>query len=460
VDEAIRLILPATLRRLLASPRGLLFLFIALTGCLSSEPNSLPAPSPDAFRELTRSVAEWRQLPLDRPIRLQIQPGGAEAEQNVFTAPLNGPSPAQLERAYKAIGLLPNHVDFSAALAEYRKIVDLISYDGAKDLVILAANAARLAAPLEKSNPAAAHELPAVIGVMRALQERRFNWRERINSNALHDRRTALRAVATGDALLTAVSRASGEKLAPANLAVLLQIAGAVDQLASRLPDVLRRQASFAYREGGQFVYWALAAKGWQGVNALYADPPRTTAQVLHPEKYFIERNHPTHFFPAALLRRLKTNSLVEDSIGELAIRTLLEGEHAPKYAADTAAAWRGDQLFSFQNDTDPNTFWFSAWGEEAAAEEFIRAYQKVIEGRQRLRFDRVGQAKDLALIGMARDGRAWLLQARGPVVLVLQSATANRSTELAEEAWKDLEIEAEPAVVRFESARRPVNFR
>jgi hypothetical protein len=295
---------------------------------------------------------------------------------------------------------------------------------------------------------------------MRAFQERRFNWRERINSTALHDHRTALRAVATGDALLTAVSRASGEKLAPANLAVLLQIAGAVDQLASRLPDVLRRQASFSYREGGQFVYWALAAKGWQGVNALYADPPRTTAQVLHPEKYFIERNHPTHFFPAALLRRLKTNSLVEDSIGELSIRTLLEGEHAPKYAADTAAAWRGDQLFSFQNDADPNTFWFSAWGEEAAAEEFIRAYQKVIEGRQRLRFDRVAQAKDLALIGMARDGRAWLLQARGPVVLVVQSATANRATELAEEAWKDLEIEAEPAVVRFESARRPVNFR
>jgi hypothetical protein len=41
-----------------------------------------------------------------------------------------------------------------------------------------------------------------------------------------------------------------------------------------------------------------------------------------------------------------------------------------------------------------------------------------------------------------------------------VQSATANRATEFAEEAWKDLESEAEPTVVRFESARRPVNFR
>ncbi len=88
-----------------------------------------------------------------------------------------------------------------------------------------------------------------------------------------------------------------------------------------------------------------------------------------------------------------------------------------------------------FQNDADLNTFWFSAWGGETAADEFVRAYQKVIESRQRLRFDRVAQAKDLALIGMARDGRAWLLQARGPIVLVVQSATANRATELAEEA-------------------------
>lgn len=460
MDESIRLKLPATLRRLLTLPRLLWFLIIALIGCFAPEPKPLATPSPDAIRELTRSVAEWRQLPLDRPVRLQIQPGGAETEQNLFATPFNAPYQAQLEQAYKAIGLLPDHVDFSIALAEYQKIVQLISYDGRQDLVILSANAARLAAPLETSHPAAAQELPAVIGVMRALQERHFNWRERIDSSAFDDRRMALRAVATGDALLAALSRAAGKKLTPANLAVLPQIAAEVDRLAWRLPVFLRQQASFPYREGGQFVYWALAAKGWQGVDALYADPPRTTAQVLHPEKYFIERDHPVHFFPAALLRRLKTNSLVEDSIGELSIRALLEGEHGQKYAADTAEKWRGDQLFSLQNDADLNTFWFSSWSGEKAAEEFVRAYQKVIEDRQRLRFDRVAQAKDLALIGTARNGRAWLLQVRGPVVLVVQSATANRATEFAEEAWKDLESEAEPTVVRFESARRPVNFR
>ena len=63
------------------------------------------------------------------------------------------------------------------------------------------------------------------------------------------------------------------------------------------------------------------------------------------------------------------------------------------------------------------------------------------------------------ALIATQQDGRAWLLQARGPNVLALQAASADRLTELGEEAWRDLEIEPETSAVRFESARRSVNF-
>ena len=43
--------------------------------------------------------------------------------------------------------------------------------------------------------------------------------------------------------------------------------------------------------------------------------------------------------------------------------------------------------------------------------------------------------------------------------VLALQAASADRLTELGEEAWRDLEIEPETSAVRFESARRSVNF-
>lgn len=63
------------------------------------------------------------------------------------------------------------------------------------------------------------------------------------------------------------------------------RIAAEIDRFAASLPDFLRHELSFPYREGISFVYWAYAAKDWEGVNALYANPSLTAAQILHPEK-------------------------------------------------------------------------------------------------------------------------------------------------------------------------------
>jgi len=156
---------------------------------------------------------------------------------------------------------------------------------------------------------------------------------------------------------------------------------------------------------------------------------------------------------------RFNNRPIVEQSLGELLIRALLRSRHAPNYTAETASAWRGDQLFSFQNDALLNIFWFSSWHDETSAGEFLESYRKVLESRQGVRFETLRQPNFHTLIATQRDGRAWLLQARGPNVLALQAASADRLTELGEEAWRDLEIEAETSAVRFESARRPVNF-
>ena len=276
------------------------------------------------------------------------------------------------------------------------------------------------------------------------------------------DRRAALRAVGAGDALLTAVSHADRpdkRKLSNVQMQTALEVAAQIDKLAARLPAFLRELVSFPYRDGSQYVNWAFAAHAWPGVNGLYADPPTTTAQVLHPEKYFVQRERPLRFFPAALFRRFDNRPIVEQSLGELLIRALLGSEHAPA-AAETAAAWRGDQLFSFQNDHGLDVFWFSSWSHETRAGEFVEAYRKVIESRQGVRFDALAQPRLRTLIATRRDGRVWLVQARGPHVLALQSASQNRLTELAEEAWRDLEIQPEASVVQFESAQRSVTFR
>jgi len=454
VDERVRVNLSGRAPARWAALRPLL-VCAALAGCVAPESRSAAPAAAETFTEFARAIAQWRELPFDQPLHLLIQPGESAAEKT-SAAPL-----ARFETAYKAIGLLPEAADFGAALAEYRKLLRLIAYDDAKNLVVVSAEAARLGAPLAPSRPAAARQLPAAIGAARALQERRFHWREKIIASASAERRIALRAVAVGDPLLAAVSRAAGEKPRPAHLTLIAQIGAEIDRLARRLPDFLRRRALFPYRDGGRFAYWAFAAGGWKGVDALYTDPPRTSSQVLHPEKFFIRREAPLNFFPAALLRRLRAHALIEDGLGELSIGALLESALGAEPAAEIAAGWRGDQLFAFQRDGEFDLFWFTAWRDEAAAEKFLSAHRRALENGRRLRFERVAQTKDVALIGAARDGGAWLLQRRGDLVLAAHGATASRVTELAQDAWRDLEIETEPAPVRFESARQSrINFR
>jgi hypothetical protein len=462
VDEPNALTSPATFCRLLKSPSRLLLVFAALSGCLSPPP--ITSPAPDAFAQLTKSVAEWRELPLTRTLRVEIRPAQAsKIPSQLAPTEYYGAVPIpQIEWVYKSIGLLSNDVDLTTALAEYEKILQLFRYDRGKGVISIPSDVGRLGTPYEKINPATAEELPAVIAMAHALQEQRFGWRERIDSAMFEDHRAALRAVGAGDALFTAVSRAArpdNRKLSAAQVRSMLQVAAEIDKLAARLPEFLRELVSFPYRDGSQYVNWAFAANGWPGVNGLYANPPSTTAQVLHPRKYFIQREQPLRFFPAAVLRRFNNRPIVEQSLGELLIRALLRSRHAPNYTAETASAWRGDQLFSFQNDALLNIFWFSSWHDETSAGEFLESYRKVLESRQGVRFETLRQPNFHTLIATQQDGRAWLLQARGPNVLALQAASADRLTELGEEAWRDLEIEPETSAVRFESARRPVNF-
>jgi hypothetical protein len=48
-------------------------------------------------------------------------------------------------------------------------------------------------------------------------------------------------------------------------------------------------------------------------------------------------------------------------------------------------------------------------------------------------------------------------LQAQGPVVLLLSGVPIDRLGEVVDEAWRDLEVEADATALRFDSARRQI---
>lgn len=437
----------------------LLLIVVAIYGCASPEPPLPPSWLAADFSELTKGVAALRRLPLKRDIAIEslstskseIEPKSGDVDD------YQGLPALQIERAYKSIGLLPNDVDLGKALAEYQRIEDLINYDAVKGTLALARDAARLGAPFEQTNPRAAREAPAVLGIVKTLQEQHFRRSAVINSAFLEDCRLAFRAVTAGDALLTLIARSNGKErvqLSPADIDSVKRIAAEVDKAGASLPDFLRHKLSFPYRAGISFVYWAYTAKGWDGVNALYANPPLTTAQILHPEKYFVRSVGHGRFFPAGLIRHVGGSPIFELSFGEYLIRALLESQYSSQYAADTAAGWRGDQLFFFQAGGKPVTAWFSAWESEQQARKFYSAFRTVLEKRQRIRFRPAIEKNGDLLTAEPRDRGAFMLQVKGSSALVLNVVPTGQLAELQEGAWKDLEIDFEPAVIRFESAK------
>jgi hypothetical protein len=431
---------------------------VILASCITSEPRPLYRPAPAEFAGLAQDIARFRALPLKG--NLTLAAGFADQPTRSDS---NAPFELkQVEQAYKNIALLPNDADLAKALGEFRRLDQLFAYDGVTGTVALGPAAAKLGVPFEMTEPTLAREAPLGFAIATALQEQNFHWQENTDSIFMEDHRLALRALATGDAVVTLIARAVNRiDLTVDDLVRAGRFASELEKAAARLPDFLRDKISFPYREGSQFVFWALKAKGWPGVDALYANPPLTTAAVLHPEKYFVLRERPLRFFPAALLRQAKDNLVVEQSLGEHLIRGLLANEIEPKLASDTAAAWRGDQLFAFKNGGQVSTVWYSAWSSANQAAAFQRAYRNVLERRQRVRFGAPAEPamhSSHALSGRTRDNRAVWLQTEGPVVLLLSGLPIDRLGETVDEAWRDLEIESEPTTIRFDSVRPAKN--
>jgi hypothetical protein len=433
---------------------AVLILLVALASCISAQTHLASEATPTAFAALAQDIAGFRGLALKRDIALTR--GTAAAGETNSHGPFQL---QQVERAYRSIGLLLNNVDFGKALNEFSRLAQLATYDAASGRVALAPDAIKLGVPFVPTDAILAREAPLGFAVIAALQEQNFNWQTKTDSIYLEDRRLAFRALATGDAALTLVARAnrkSEKDFSPSDLAAAGKFAAEIDKSAARLPDFLRQQLALPYREGSQFALWALKAKGWPGVDALYANPPLSTAEILHPEKYYLKRQAPLQFFPAALLRAMKDSPAVEQSLGEYLIRGLLATANSLKHASDSAAQWRGDQLFAFADGENLVTVWFSAWQSAADAAAFQAAFRAVLERRQRVRFDAKAALLTSTYRGLTHDNRGVWLQANGPAVIFISGVPSDRLSAFADTAWQDLEIEADSTALRFDSASHP----
>lgn len=155
---------------------------------------------------------------------------------------------------------------------------------------------------------------------------------------------------------------------------------------AAEMPPYFLAPLQSQYTYGAYFIVCVYQHGGWPAVSALYDDLPRSTEQVLHPERYLDKVDEPT-MIPLIEIAPLTAAGWTRSdaaSHGEYYMRLLLELNGCSRFIAEAAAAgWDGDLYQAFRNEAGHTLITLTTtWDSEAEAGEFFRAYRTSFAGK------------------------------------------------------------------------------
>jgi len=226
----------------------------------------------------------------------------------------------------------------------------------------------------------------------------------------------ALTALLEGEAIFVEVSDAAAqsdvERPTPAEFAERFATVAA----APELPRFVAETMFAAYPLGYALVDGLVARGGTSTLDAAYRDPPLTSEELLHPERYLGGRREPFGEFPREpRLRGCRARST--SCYGELAVRAWLEEQGAGADAAARAAAgWDADRAWRFDCGTHAASAWLLEYDDEREARELereLRALAPAVAG-EALALAQDG-ARLLVSQGLSEAQRGELLALGGP---------------------------------------------
>ncbi len=199
------------------------------------------------------------------------------------------------------------------------------------------------------------------------------------------DRSQAVRSLVEGDATLSGLMYAY-RYMSGTDFQQLMQGSGQNStQVLDKVPRYIRDDLLFPYDKGSAFVSRLIEINGFQAVNAALADPPTSTEQIMHPEKYTqTPRDVPLPVALTPLTSTLGTGWTYQDggTTGEFDLRVLLE-ENGVSNAEDAAAGWGGGRYAFYQNGDAGLIIETTRWDTSKDADEFDTAMHQTLEKAQ-----------------------------------------------------------------------------
>ncbi len=187
-----------------------------------------------------------------------------------------------------------------------------------------------------------------------------------------HDEMQAWSALIEGDAGLT--SKKFIEKMKEKKIGLSLLF------LENYKNNALDEILFFPYKYGEKFVLFLYNIGGWNKVNQAYENIPKSTEQILHPEKYLI---YEEPIKVNGILLNISDWSIAKtDTYGEYFLRIMLSNWIDENLSEKAAEGWGGDNFTFYIRENISNYifFWKIVWDKEEDALEFYNCFKKMME--------------------------------------------------------------------------------
>jgi hypothetical protein len=277
------------------------------------------------------------------------------------------------------LGLIPSDLDYAAFTLKL--LAEQVGgfYDPEKKAFFIAGWL-----PLEEQKPAMVHELT------HAVQDQYFDLDAMFKKdrNAHNDdAEMAHQALVEGDAtavMLDYLLEPSGRTFLQLPDLVFvghaqLEVESSQYEVLKTAPEYVKETLVFPYSYGASFLQKVRADnQPWSVVDKIYADPPASTEQIIHPQKYIGPRDA-----PKAVEIEDPTPQLGKDwkiayknVMGEFSLYLLLKLSLSEEAAKTAASGWGGDQVMLVEegNGNRSAVFLETAWDDQESADRFYEA--------------------------------------------------------------------------------------
>jgi hypothetical protein len=222
-----------------------------------------------------------------------------------------------------------------------------------------------------------AHEL------VHALQDQHYDLGRHVKYRPdATDEQSAVHALAEGDAtsaMLDQMLAARGMRAIDLNDDLIgVEARGAIDVAVNttQVPGIVKRSIVSPYVDGVMFVHWARRRSGWAGVDDAWRALPKSTEQILHPEKLIANELPERVAVPIASAVGPKS-ALYHDVLGEQSLRLVFE-EWMPRRAAVAAASdWGGDRVAVFRDGDLVAVAWHVRYDTAGASQRGLEAFAR-----------------------------------------------------------------------------------